>query len=164
MDRARKYHQRQLSLGNAQDKIQKVKDNFHEARGRWKKAGNKLLLAKHLARQHEKELIAKFHARSSWHGWISQKYWNLAVALENAAAKNYALSTLSKTLGLQPKRLALGTAEGVLLAKLAMPLTVPLSLLLIVLMFGNRNALSVAKTQECAEEAAWPVEEKQEPE
>lgn len=156
LNHARGHHPAQLGGTWAQQQQSRVLDAFsrakefrRDAKGRWKKAGQKLLLQKQLAHQHRKEWLTKLQARHTWHGWLSQKYWHLADALETAARKSYLFSKLSTSLGLMPKTLAVGTAEGVLLAKLALPLTAPLSFLLITLMFRPAGTLATTSAQEC---------------
>jgi hypothetical protein len=149
LDRAKKYPQKHISqrFGVAdvgQPHIGKMQTNFRAARVRLREASQRLLLKKQLTQQ---RLIDRY--RNSWHGWTSRKYWQLADRLQNAAEKNKAFSYLSAAVGGGPKKLALGLAEGVLLAKMAMPLTAPLSLLLIVQMF-KRPAV-VTSAEECPE-------------
>jgi hypothetical protein len=121
-----------------------AKDSFSEARSRIGKAkkkvtaavkaGKSMLLHKQLqvAQRRQRSLVL-LAVRQTWHGWLSQKYWHLADALEAAAHRNRIFSSVSRTLGFMPKTLAVGTAEGLLLAKLAFPITAPLTLVMVVL-------------------------------
>jgi len=111
---------------------------FHDVKRRVKNVGRKLLLRKQLAIQQRNECLAS-QAQHSWHGWISKKYWHMTESLENAAGNSYFLLLFCRGLGLMPRTLAVGTAEGLLLAKLALPVTAPLSLLCIVHMLRRPN-------------------------
>lgn len=120
---------------------------FWDAKKRLKHAGHSLFLRKQIVLQRQQHWLAN-QMRHSWYGWISQKYWHLADKLENAAIQNYYVLMLSWNLGLMPRKLAVGTAEGLLLAKLAVPLTAPLSLLLIVHAYG-RPKVPTINSQDC---------------
>jgi len=123
-----------------------------DAKTRLQGAGQKLLLFKQIyrAQQHASQ------ARRSWRGWISKKYWQFADTVETATGNSSILLTLSSRLGVMPKTLILGTAEGLLLAKLAVPVVAPLSLLLFVHVFKRPNSLAVIAAQtnsECEADA-----------
>jgi len=151
-DRAKQFRQGQLSqrsdaMDAAKSQMRHVKANLRDAKGRLKHAGQTLLLNKQVALQQQK----LSRARQSWHGWISRKYWNLADGLATAAGNNNLFQMLSRNLGLMPRTLAVGTAEGVLLAKLALPVTAPLTLALAVLIFRRPGTSGATSAQECTE-------------
>lgn len=148
-DRAKQFPQGQLSqrFDVAKSQMRHVKANLRDAKGRLKHAGQTLLLHKQVALQQQK----LSRVRQSWHGWVSRKYWHLADGLETAAGKNKLFQMLSRNLGLMPRTLAVGTAEGVLLAKLALPVTAPLTLALAVLIFRRPGILGATSAQECIE-------------
>lgn len=138
-------------VDSAKAQIRSAKAKFRDARGRWKRAGQKLLLKKQIEYQHKKYWLAKVLAQHSWHGWLSKKYWHLADRLEMAASRNYLFLLLSRSIGLMPKTLAVGIAEGVLLSKLLLPFTAPLSLLLFVFMYKRRDTWVVTSAEEFEE-------------
>lgn len=126
----------------AQVHIRNVKDGSRDTKARVKTVGQKLLLLKQMSREQQ---LAK-QARHSWRGWLSKKYWQFAESVAATAGNNSIFLMLSSRLGVMPKTLVLGTAEGLLLSKLAMPLVLPLSLLLSVQMFKSpRNSLVSAE-------------------
>jgi len=112
---------------------------FRDARSRLRDAGQRLFLRRLMA---NRQLIEQ--ARRSWYGWSSRKYWELTEKLQKAAGKSKFLYHVSAAFGTAPKSLALGLAEGVLLAKIAMPLTAPLSLLLIVQAFKGQQVVAIS--------------------
>lgn len=105
--------------------------------------GQKLMLLKQVSRE---QRLAR-EARRSLRGWISEKYWNFADSVGIATRKSGLLLMISRRLGIMPKTLVLGTAEGLLLAKLTVPLLAPLSLLLFVTMFKHPNSLAMTAAQ-----------------
>mmetsp|Transcript_93393 Transcript_93393/g.171380 ORF Transcript_93393/g.171380 Transcript_93393/m.171380 type:complete len:235 (-) Transcript_93393:87-791(-) len=134
-DKAKKYPSKQVirravSGDVGQPQVRSVKASLRDAKRRVKDVARRRLLHVQMVHQRLTE-----RARHSWHGWTSRKYWQLADKLQEAAEKNQSLSWLSALVGTGPKALALGMAEGVLLAKLVMPVTAPMTLLLIVQMF-----------------------------
>lgn len=114
-----------------------------DAKTRLQGAGQKLLLFKQISRAQEHAR----QARRSWRGWISKKYWHFADVVGTAAGKSSMLLMLSSRLGVMPKTLILGTTEGLLLAKLAVPLLAPLSLLLFVHVVKRPNNVAVTVAQ-----------------
>lgn len=115
--------------------------------GRLKKAGQKLLLQRQIALlQRQQNLDRQLHR--SWYGWISDKYWTLADKLEHAVGNNHLLQFFGHRLGVMPKTLAVGTAEGVLLAKLAAPIVYPVCLLGVILMLKQPRTKAVACAQD----------------
>lgn len=145
-DKAKKFPPKQVmrrtvSRDVAQPQVHLAKASLRAAKNRVKDVARRRLL--HLQMVHQR---LTDRARHSWHGWTSRKYWQVADKLQEAAEKNQSLSWLSTLVGTGPQALALGVAEGVLLAKLLMPVTAPLTLLLIVQMF--RKPVVKASEQE----------------
>lgn len=140
-------------LDAAQIRLNRVQRSFKDAKVHWRKAGQKLLLQRQIASQQRKWSAKQL--QHSWHGWVSQKYWYLVDAVETSADKNYTLVMLSRILGVVPKTLAVGTVEGLLIAKLAVPLVTPLSLLSILLARKYQGPQLVA----CEQETSGPKTE-----
>lgn len=144
-DRARRFPERQSvdhvgSAKSTQMPARSAESAFRDARKRWKDVGQKLWLHKHRLQQ-QYHLVKR--AQQSWRGWLSMKYWRAADALEAMVENSPFFSRVSTRLGLRPNALAVGTAEGILLSKFAMPLTAPLTLLFIVHFFRRPNALTL---------------------
>lgn len=127
----------------AQVHTRNVKEGLRDTKARVKSVGQKLLLLRQLSREQQ---LAK-QARHSWRGWLSKKYWQFADSVAASAGKNSIFLLLGSRLGVMPKTLVLGTAEGLLLSKLAMPLVLPLSLLISVQMFKSPGSSLVSAEQ-----------------
>lgn len=151
LEGAKQRSQKAVSPKDGVVQVSKIKSSLHDVRKGWKKAGEKLLKQRQLANQHKKHWLTKLRLQHTWHGWFSQKYWLLADKLESTASKSRLFGLLSRGTGLMPRTLAVGTAEGVLLAKLLVPFTAPLSLLLTILLFRKPGNLTVVSAQECDE-------------
>lgn len=120
------------------------------AAGRWRgarSAGQALLLQRRLAKMrdlHEKAALA----RRTWHAMASAKYWRLADRLESFVLRSRVVLTLSARFGFQPANLIIGAAEGAVISKMALPLTLPLTLLLALRTLSHRRAPSLADSGE----------------
>jgi len=86
--------------------------------------------------QEERSLLRQ----SGWYVWSSQKYWYFSDKLRTSAERSPIWSLLSRALGSNPKGLAIGIAEGVLVYKLTFPVHGPLLLYLIAQGFRWRPA------------------------
>lgn len=95
-------------------------------------------------------------AQDTWKAWASKKYWGMADRMESAAASSRVMSWLSLRLGFRPQCVALGAAEGVLLAKLAAPVTLPTTLLVIIAMMKQRNSTHPVRAEEHIRDAHKP--------
>mmetsp|Transcript_34427 Transcript_34427/g.78483 ORF Transcript_34427/g.78483 Transcript_34427/m.78483 type:complete len:223 (-) Transcript_34427:71-739(-) len=109
------------------------------ARGkaRWKELEEKV-------KERSREQLARSkELQATWKAWFSKKYWKLADRMEKRFTTSVvarASEVVLQPLGLSAKNLALGFAEGILLAKLLVPVTIPLNLLLAVMAFKWRKS------------------------
>lgn len=105
--------------------------------------GQGLLLQKQLALSDARQRLFR-----TWQAWVSKKYWSLALRAEALLAPGSTAAALASRLGIQADSLAMGLAEGTLLAKLAVPITLPLSTLLALRLFRSPVTLQEAEEAE----------------
>eukprot|EP00930_Biecheleria_cincta_P047865 TRINITY_DN33260_c0_g1_i1.p1 TRINITY_DN33260_c0_g1~~TRINITY_DN33260_c0_g1_i1.p1 ORF type:complete len:206 (-),score=34.85 TRINITY_DN33260_c0_g1_i1:215-832(-) len=103
---------------------------------RVKKRLSRFSRRRHLEEEEERLLRQKW---GGWYMWTSDKYWHLADGLRESSQKSLIMSALSRHLGADTSRLALGLAEGVLLCKATFIVWAPLELCVIVNFFKSRR-------------------------
>ncbi|CAK0818935.1 unnamed protein product, partial [Prorocentrum cordatum] len=114
---------------------------------RWKAAGRRAppnrQMLQHQRRalqrlQEERRLLRQY----GWYVWSSEKYWHFSDKFRASAERSPIWSWLTRALGSNnPKGLAIGVAEGVIVYKLTFPVHGPLLLYLIAQGFMMRQAV-----------------------
>eukprot|EP00927_Polykrikos_kofoidii_P022838 TRINITY_DN2119_c0_g2_i1.p1 TRINITY_DN2119_c0_g2~~TRINITY_DN2119_c0_g2_i1.p1 ORF type:complete len:213 (+),score=21.53 TRINITY_DN2119_c0_g2_i1:56-694(+) len=107
-------------------------------RDRWQLACQQKTQQRHrLLAEHQRRAFQRFEqqrrSQSRLYAWSSEWYWRLSEKLQDSVRKSRVWSTFSRVIGAEPKGLALGLAEGLLLFKLTFPIQAPLLLWLSVL-------------------------------
>jgi len=95
---------------------------------------------RHRQLQQQQQLLAgqRRSAQLTWHAWISKKYWQLADKTEQAVGSSRLCQLLASWGRFDPKRLAVGVAEGAILYKSTIWLHLPLHLWIVLVLFRQR--------------------------
>lgn len=132
------------ALNAARSRYKAAGQSARETADRWKAAGkrphpNRQLLQHQRRALHRLQVERSLLRQSGWYVWSSEKYWYLSDKLRTSAEQSPIWSLLSRSLGSNPKGLAIGIAEGVLVYKLTFPVHGPLLLYLIAQGFRLRQ-------------------------
>eukprot|EP00927_Polykrikos_kofoidii_P022837 TRINITY_DN2119_c0_g1_i1.p1 TRINITY_DN2119_c0_g1~~TRINITY_DN2119_c0_g1_i1.p1 ORF type:complete len:310 (+),score=36.99 TRINITY_DN2119_c0_g1_i1:111-932(+) len=127
----------------AKDHVRDARQRVKDAKDRWQLAGQQKTQQRHrLLAEHQRRAVQRFEQErrsQSWlYAWSSEWYWRLSEKLQNSVRKSRLWSMFSRVIGADPRGLALGLAEGLLLYKLSFPIQAPLLLWLSVV-FSRRQ-------------------------
>eukprot|EP00928_Gymnodinium_smaydae_P070738 TRINITY_DN54510_c0_g1_i1.p1 TRINITY_DN54510_c0_g1~~TRINITY_DN54510_c0_g1_i1.p1 ORF type:complete len:342 (-),score=93.52 TRINITY_DN54510_c0_g1_i1:3-1028(-) len=132
--------------GEAREQMRSAKENW-QAVGRQRAQNRQLQQHQRMAiKRHEEELKQRRGLWGAWYGWTSEQYWRLSDKLQATAQRSRLWSAISGSVGGDPRLLALGIAEGLILAKVTFPFLAPLELWIIVTLFKRRRASFPAAT------------------
>lgn len=122
---------------------------YRDVKGRWRIACRRILgrrrvqLAQLYERLQQRAVQHRRNTRLTWHTWASKKYWKLSDDMEKVASSSSVCRLLTSTFKIDPKRLAIGFAEGTLLYKSTAWIHVPLQLWFIVQLYRHRPGKAI---------------------
>jgi hypothetical protein len=101
---------------------------------------------KQLAQQQRQIRLAQVEAaHRKWYTWASRKYWKyrgvLEEKVERLASRSSIWTRVFASIGVKPKGLATGCAEGTILFKLSSPVLLPLQLWIVTNYFKRQRSL-----------------------